>query len=253
MSEQRPGSPFDVFDAGADRAGYVRHMFGDIAARYDLMNTLMTAGRHHAWRRLAVRELVRPGDRVVDVGCGTGDLGLACVDAGARSLLGVDFAAPMLRHARGKAAQRGARDASFVLADATRLPLADDSVDVWCSAFVVRNIPRLDVALAEARRVLRPGGRIGVLEIPRLERGREGPLLTPLIRLHFARVMPLLGRLISGHASAYSYLPLSVDHFLTPAEFTQALRRAGFEMRSVRVMALGTVALHIAELPDAEG
>ena len=157
------------------------------------------------------------------------------------------------RHARGKAAQRGARDASFVLADATRLPLADDSVDVWCSAFVVRNIPRLDVALAEARRVLRPGGRIGVLEIPRLERGREGPLLTPLIRLHFARVMPLLGRLISGHASAYSYLPLSVDHFLTPAEFTQALRRAGFEMRSVRVMALGTVALHIAELPDAEG
>ena len=238
--------PETMFEPQADRASYVRRMFGDIAARYDLMNALMTLGRDRAWRRLAARELVRPGDRVVDVGCGTGDLALACIDAGAASVAGVDFAAPMLMRAREKAAERGQPSLSFGLGDATRLPLPDASMDGWCSAFVVRNIPDLDAALAEAWRVLRPGGRLAVLEIPRLDHG----LLRPLIRLHFARVVPLLGRLISGHGSAYRYLPVSVDHFLTPAEFSQRLRDAGFVVRSVRLMMLGTIALHVAERPE---
>ncbi len=241
--------PTDLFGETADRAPYVRRMFGDIAARYDLINTLMTFGRHHAWRRLLASLTVRPGDRVVDAGSGTGDLAFACEAAGAERAIGLDFAASMLDHARTKAARRGSRATSFALGDATRLPLADGSVDVWCSAFVVRNIPDLDRALAEAHRVLRPGGRIGVLEIPRL----EGGLLRPLIRLHFARLVPLIGRLISGHSSAYQYLPLSVDHFLTPQQFSQRLRGAGFELREVRVLMHGTVALHVAErLPGAE-
>ena len=242
MTDPAPGSPFEH---GVDRARYVRRMFGEIARRYDLLNTLMTAGRHHAWRRLAARQLVRPGDRVVDVGCGTGDLAFACADVAGTGVLGVDFAAPMLTHARRKACERDARGVSFALADATCLPLPDRSVDVWCSAFVVRNIPGLDAALAEAYRVLRPGGRIGVLEMPRLERGA----LLPLIRLHFGRVVPLVGRLVSGHASAYRYLPVSVDHFLTEPEFSQALRRAGFKVAGVRLMMLGTVALHVAVRP----
>jgi demethylmenaquinone methyltransferase/2-methoxy-6-polyprenyl-1,4-benzoquinol methylase len=222
-------------------------MFGEIASRYDLMNTLMTAGRHHAWRRLMASLLVRRGDRALDAGCGTGDLAFACEAAGAGTVLGLDFAEPMLGYARTKAARRGstATATAFAAGDATRLPLPDRSVDVWCSAFVVRNIPDLDTALAEAYRVLRPGGRIGVLEIPRLDRG----LLRPLIRLHFARLVPLLGRLISGHGSAYRYLPVSVDHFLTPPEFSAKLRDAGFELREVRVMMLGTVAMHVAERP----
>lgn len=239
-------SPRELFDLGADRAPYVRRMFGEIAGRYDLINTLMTGGRHHAWRRLAASLLVRPGDAVVDVGCGTGDFALACEAAGAGEVLGLDFAEQMLGYARTKAARRGATATAFGAGDATRLPLPDRSVDVWCSAFVVRNIPDLDVALAEAYRVLRPGGRIGVLEIPRLDRG----LLRPLIRLHFARFVPLLGRLISGHESAYRYLPVSVDHFLTPREFSMKLRDAGFELRDVRVMMFGTVALHIAQRPE---
>ena len=242
MTDQAPGS---LFEHGADRARYVRRMFGEIARRYDLLNTLMTAGRHHAWRRLAARQLVRPGDRVVDVGCGTGDLAFACADVAGSRVLGIDFAVPMLTHARRKARERDARGVSFALADATRLPLPDRSVDVCCSAFVVRNIPGLDAALAEAYRVLRPGGRIGVLEMPRLERGA----LLPLIRLHFGRLVPLVGRLVSGHASAYRYLPVSVDHFLTAPEFSQALRRAGFKVTGVRLMMLGTVALHIAVRP----
>lgn len=244
MTTETP-APEELFEAGADRAAYVRDMFEDIAARYDLMNTLMTGGRHHEWRRAAAIELVRPGDRVVDVGCGTGDLSFACLEVGARTVLGLDFARPMLVRARAKAAARGTQRASFALGDGTRLPLADLSVDGWCSAFVVRNIPDLDRALSEAWRVLRPGGRLAILEIPKL-----GPHpLRPAIRLHFARVVPVLGRLVSGHASAYRYLPVSVDHFLEPPELTSKLRGAGFEVRRVERFMLGTVALHVAERP----
>lgn len=243
--QPRPDEIFAAEAAGAEvRAGYVQGMFGDIASRYDLMNTLMTVGRHHAWRAITARELVHPGARVVDVGCGTGDLTFACAQAGAAQVIGVDFAEPMLRHARTKAANRGLGTiASFALGDATALPLPDASVDAWCSAFVVRNIPRLDDALAEARRVLRPGGRLAVLEIPRMARGP----LRPFARVHFQYGIPLLGRVVSGHPSAYRYLPVSVDHFLTPPEFTVRLREAGFEVQSVRRFMFGTVALHIAD------
>ena len=244
MTEPQPS---DLFAPDSDRAPYVQTMFSDIAARYDLMNSVMTGGRHHAWRKLAASLLVRPGDRVIDAGSGTGDLAFACGEAGAGEVLGLDFARPMLEHASAKADRRGGRTTAFALGDATHLPLPDASADVWCSAFVVRNIPQLDTALEEAFRVLKPGGRIGVLEIPRLDRG----LLRPLIRIHFSRLVPLLGRLISGHQSAYRYLPVSVDHFLTPPEFSQALRRASFVVTDVRVMMLGTVALHIAEKPAA--
>jgi demethylmenaquinone methyltransferase/2-methoxy-6-polyprenyl-1,4-benzoquinol methylase len=251
MAEEHPDRPRQLFEAEAqgstERAGYVRQMFGEISGRYDLMNTLMTAGRHHAWRRIAARALVRPGDRIVDVGCGTGDLSFACLDAGAAAVTGLDFAPPMVARARVKATARGASAATFGVADATRLPLADASADGWCSAFVVRNIPDLDAALAEAHRVLRPGGRLAVLEIPRMDRG----LLRPFARVHFQHIIPRLGRLISGHRSAYTYLPVSVDHFLTPEEFSAALERNGFTVAHVRRLMFGTVALHIAEKPEA--
>ena len=246
MTEQQPpdvpNAPERLFEPEADRAGYVRRMFGEIAGRYDLMNTVMTGGRHHAWRRATARALVRPGDRVLDVGCGTGDLALACARAGAGRVLGVDFARPMLPLARRKARARAARHVDFAVADALRLPLADASVDVWCAGFVVRNIPDLDAALAEAHRVLRPGGRIGVLDIPRV----EGGLLAPLTRLHLSRVVPLLGRTISGHRDAYRYLPVSAERFLSVDELSARLATAGFEVQQARRFGLGSVALHVA-------
>lgn len=241
--------PHRLFESGIERTPYVRRMFGDIAARYDLLNALMSAGRDTAWRRLAASRLVRPGDRIVDVGCGTGDLAFACIEAGAGSVIGVDFAGPMLTRAQQKAAARGITTFAAALGDATRLPLPDGSVDGWCSAFLVRNIPDLDAALAEAHRVLRPGGRFAVLEIPRTARGP----LRHLMRLHLGTFVPIAGRVISGHESAYRYLPLSVDHFLTPAEFTQRLRAAGFRVREVRSLMFGTVALHVAERPASDG
>ncbi len=245
-ASQSPRDPEALFDAEADRAGYVRGMFGSIAGRYDLMNTVMTGGRHHAWRRMAAEELVRPGDSIVDVGCGTGDLSLACLDAGAGQVRGFDVAVPMLPIARQKASRRseGAR-ASFAAGDGTRLPLPDESVDAWCSAFVVRNIPDLDAAIAEAWRVLKPGGRLANLEITRM---KGGPL-RPFAQFHFKRVVPVVGGLISGHGTAYRYLPISVDHFDTPEEFTARLTRAGFNVTRVRSLMLGTIALHVAEKP----
>ena len=250
MSDPASHSPRDpeaLFDTEADRAGYVRGMFGSIAGRYDLMNTLMTGGRHHAWRRMAAQELVRPGDTVVDVGCGTGDLSFACLDAGASKVIGLDVAVPMLPIARGKAASRAGAALSTVFGagDGTRLPLPDESVDGWTSAFVVRNIPDLDAAIAEAWRVLKPGGRFVNLEITRM---KPGPL-RPFARFHFTRVVPVAGRLISGHRSAYEYLPVSVDHFDTADEFTARLTRTGFEVKRARSLMLGTITLHVAEKP----
>lgn len=245
-----PRDPEALFEAEADRAGYVRGMFGSIAGRYDLMNTLMTGGRHHAWRRLAAEALVAPGDRIVDVGCGTGDLSFACVNAGASEVIGLDVAVPMLPIARRKALDRpeAARTTGFGAGDATRLPLPDESVDGWCSAFVVRNIPDLDAAIAEAWRVLKPGGRLANLEITKM---KPGPL-RPFARFHFTRVVPVMGRLISGHGSAYKYLPVSVDHFDTPEEFTARLTRAGFNVTRVRSLMLGTIAMHVAEKPPRD-
>ena len=243
---QDEGRARGVFDVGADRAAYVQSMFGEISSRYDLMNRVMTLGRDQGWRRRAARAAVHPGDTVVDAGTGTGDLAIACLEAGAACVIGLDFARPMLAHARMKA---WGRPAGFALGDATRLPLPDASADVWCSAFVVRNIPDLDAALREAFRVLRPGGRLAVLEIPKMERGP----LQPFARFHFNQVVPRLGRLISGHGSAYTYLPVSVDRFLTPREFTARLRAAGFEVTQVNHLMFRTVVLHVARKPDSLG
>lgn len=252
MDEPREGpagprpSEAGPFHAGADRARYVRAMFASIAPRYDVMNALMTGGRHRAWRRLAARSFVRPGDRVVDVGCGTGDFAFAIAEAGAGSVLGVDFASPMVHRAREKSAWRSgsaAAPVAFTIADATALPVASGALDAWCSAFVVRNVPDLAAALAEARRVLRPSGRLAILDLPRME---DGPVARAG-RVYMRGVVPLLGRVVSRHRDAYSYLPQSVGHFLSARELTAALRRAGFRVLEVRLFALGGVSLHLAE------
>lgn len=249
-SESSKGDPKALYPSEEDRASYVRSMFGAIAGRYDLINTIMTGGRHYAWRRFAASELVRPNDLIVDVGCGTGDLSFACLKAGAHSVLGIDVAAPMLVVARRKVARLPAvaQAVDFASGDGTALPLPDQSVDGWCSAFVVRNIPDLDDAIAEAWRVLKPGGRLANLEITRIERGP----LRWLTRFHFTKVVPLIGKLISGHASAYQYLPISVDHFDSVEEFTERLTRAGFEVTRVRSLMFGTIAMHVAEKPHTK-
>jgi demethylmenaquinone methyltransferase / 2-methoxy-6-polyprenyl-1,4-benzoquinol methylase len=222
--------------SGTLPAEAVRTMFDRIAPVYDLMNRVMTAGLDGRWRRLAAEAAVRSGDRVLDACCGTGDLALACARAGGR-VSGLDFSERMLERARRKAPEL-----EWVRGDLLELPFADASFDAATVGFGVRNVESLDRALAELRRVLRPGGRLAILEItvPR------GPLRV-FYRLWFYRLVPLLvGRLLRGGA-AYTYLPASVRRFPGPEELAELMRASGFERVSFRLLAGGIVALHVGE------
>jgi demethylmenaquinone methyltransferase / 2-methoxy-6-polyprenyl-1,4-benzoquinol methylase len=211
----------------------VRAMFDRIAPVYDLMNRLMTAGLDRRWRSLTARLVVHPGDRVLDACCGTGDLALAATRAGGR-VTGLDFSEPMLDRARRKSAT-----VEWVQGDLLRLPFEDGTFDAATVGFGVRNVSDLHRALSELRRVLRPGGRVGILEITR-PRG----LLAPFYRVWFDGLVPLLGRFLPG-GSAYTYLPASVRRFPGPEEFAELLTQVGFRNIRYRLLAGGIVAIHV--------
>jgi demethylmenaquinone methyltransferase / 2-methoxy-6-polyprenyl-1,4-benzoquinol methylase len=211
----------------------VRTMFDRIAPVYDAMNRTMTAGLDQRWRRLTAEAVVRPGDRVLDACCGTGDLAVAAARAGG-TVSGLDFSEQMLMRARRKAPEL-----EWLRGDLLGLPFPDDSFDAATVGFGVRNVDDLECALAELRRVLRPGGRLGILEITR-PRGA----LAPFYRLWFDGAVPLMGKLLPG-GSAYSYLPASVRRFPGPEELAALMRAAGFEDVRYRLLAGGIVALHV--------
>jgi demethylmenaquinone methyltransferase / 2-methoxy-6-polyprenyl-1,4-benzoquinol methylase len=225
-----------VVETGRLPADGVRRMFDRIAPVYDAMNRVMTAGLDRRWRRVTVEQVVRRGDRVLDACCGTGDLAIAARDRGA-SVVGLDFSERMLEHARAK---RG--DIDWVSGDLLSLPFEDGSFDAVTVGFGVRNVDDLSAALAEMRRVLRPAGRVGILEITR-PRGAAAPFY----RLWFDRLVPLFGRVLPG-GSAYTYLPASVRRFPGPDELSALLIAAGFSAVRVRLFAGGIVALHVAEV-----
>ena len=210
----------------------VRRMFDRIAPVYDAMNRLMTAGLDQRWRRETATAVVRPGDRVLDVCCGTGDLAVAAAEAGGH-VTGLDFSEPMLERARRKSAE-----IEWVEGDALALPFADGSFDAVTVGFGVRNLPDIEAGLAELRRVLRPEGRLAVLEITR-PRG----LLKPFYKLWFDGLIPLAGRILPG-GWAYSYLPASVRRFPEPKDLARLFDEAGFAGIRWRLFAGGIVALH---------
>jgi demethylmenaquinone methyltransferase / 2-methoxy-6-polyprenyl-1,4-benzoquinol methylase len=207
-------------------------MFDRIAPVYDVMNHVMTAGLDRRWRGATAEAVVRPGDRVLDSCCGTGDLAIACARAGGH-VTGLDFSKRMLERARRKSGE-----IEWVQGDALALPFEDGSFDAATVGFGVRNLADLELGLRELRRVLRDGGRLGVLEITR-PRG----LLAPFYRVWFDGIVPLLGKLLPGGA-AYSYLPASVRRFPGPKELAWAMGEAGFDDVRYRLFAGGIVALH---------
>ena len=211
----------------------VRAMFDRIAPVYDVMNRVMTAGLDGRWRRLAAAAVVHPGDRVLDAACGTGDLAVADRKAGAGKVSVLDFSERMLARARRK-------DASidWVQGDMLALPFADGTFDAATVGFGVRNVADLELALRELRRVLRPGGRLAILEITR-PRG----VLRPFFSLWFDRIVPLLGKVLPG-GSAYTYLPASVKRFPDAETLARMLGESGFDDVGVRLLAGTIVALH---------
>jgi demethylmenaquinone methyltransferase / 2-methoxy-6-polyprenyl-1,4-benzoquinol methylase len=211
----------------------VRTMFDRIAPVYDAMNHAMTAGLDRRWRKETARAVVSPGDRVLDACCGTGDLALADLHAGGARVTGLDFSERMLERARAKSSE-----VEWVQGDALALPFADGSFDGATVGFGVRNLDDLEAGLRELRRVLRQGGRLGILEITR-PRG----LLRPFYKLWFDGLIPLAGKLLPG-GSAYTYLPASVRRFPEAKDFAELMKTAGFEQVGYRLFAGGIVALH---------
>lgn len=235
-----------------DKAQRVRRMFAAIARSYDLNNRLHSFGRDQSWRRRAVRLCeIRPSDHVLDVACGTGDLTEAFARARPASVTGLDFTQEMLEIAHVKAQRRlanrpGIPMPRYVQGDAMDLPLPDASVDVVSIAFGIRNVAEPERALREFRRVLRPGGRLVVLEFSR-PRHR---VISWLNDLYTARIMPLTATLIARDRSgAYRYLPQSVATFFQPAEFIALLERCGFKRVQTQPMTFGVCTAYLAHVP----
>jgi demethylmenaquinone methyltransferase/2-methoxy-6-polyprenyl-1,4-benzoquinol methylase len=215
-------------------------MFDRIAPTYDCLNHLLSANVDVRWRRRTVERLALAGtERCLDACTGTGDLAIALAEGGAAEVVGSDFAREMVRRAEEKARGR----ARFVVADTTRLPFRDGEFDVATVGFGVRNLSDLDAGLRELRRVLRPGGRLAILEFSR----PPNALVRAVYLLYFMLVLPLVGNLVSGGAeNAYAYLPRSVMSFPAPQVLADRLRAAGFASVEYEPLSLGIAHLHVA-------
>lgn len=219
-----------------DKARRVEQMFAAIAPSYDLNNRVHSLWRDQAWRRAAVRIAnVKPTDVVLDVACGTGDLSAAFLAGGAQRVVGIDFTVNMLRVAQTKRTQH-AQPLTYQAGDAMRLPVADSSVDVVSIAFGIRNVAKPEQAMAEFARVLRPGGRLIVLEfsLP------TNPLLLAGYNFYFRHVMPRTASLLARDRSgAYRYLPQSVNTFIDRAGMAKMMQDVGFTQITQKPMTFG--------------
>lgn len=233
---------------GAARAEYVRSLFARIVPRYDLFNTLSTFGQDRRWRRLLVDQAaVPPGGAALDVATGTGAVAFALVRrTPSAEVVGLDFCAPMIEAARAHAAGRGgvARGIStaptFAVGDALALPYPDGRFDAVTISFGLRNVADIPRALAEMRRVLKPGGRLVCLELTRV----RSPLIRIPFQLYFYWLAPLLGAVLSGDRSAYTYLPHSLTRFPDAERLAGLMREAGLRDVRVRRLNFGTIAIH---------
>ncbi|HEV2233802.1 MAG TPA: bifunctional demethylmenaquinone methyltransferase/2-methoxy-6-polyprenyl-1,4-benzoquinol methylase UbiE [Terriglobia bacterium] len=236
------GSPGDEQTTG--RA--VRDMFVSVAPRYDFLNHFLSAGRDIAWRKATARALrgvlERPGSLAVDVCCGTGDLAVQLSRYSAGHVVGADFCHPMLERARQKVA-RAPLPVVFVEADAMSLPFAGNSLDVITTAFGFRNLSNYARGLGELHRVLKPGGMLAILEFSRIHL----PVIGPLFRFYFRRILPRIGTLLSGVSGPYQYLPDSVARFPDQLALAALMREAGFTNVHYRNFFLGSAALHLGQ------
>jgi demethylmenaquinone methyltransferase/2-methoxy-6-polyprenyl-1,4-benzoquinol methylase len=234
--------------AEGDHARQVREMFGKIAARYDLLNHLLSGNTDQRWRRLVAKRLqevlAHDGARALDVACGTGDLSLAIARETGASVIGTDFCRPMLEIAARKSAENSV-SVPFIEGDALRLPFRVSAFDAVSIAFGLRNLASVEGGLQELWRVLKPGGRCAVLEFS----SPVVPGFRALFQFYFTRVLPRIGGIISGSRGAYEYLPDSVSRFPDQKRLAGLMRGVGFEEVVYRNLTGGIAALHMGTRP----
>lgn len=227
----------------AEKAGLVQGVFTSVASRYDLMNDVMSAGIHRLWKDAMMDWLApRPGQRLLDVAGGTGDIAFRFLKRapGAQAVV-LDLTAPMLEEGRRRAEAEALSDRlDWVAGDAMALPFPDASFDVYTISFGIRNVTRIEDALAEAFRVLKPGGRLMVLEFSTM----TNPALQWAYDRYSFNVIPAMGRAITGDRDSYQYLVESIRKFPDQDRFAAMIRAAGFEMVKVRNLSMGIAALH---------
>jgi demethylmenaquinone methyltransferase/2-methoxy-6-polyprenyl-1,4-benzoquinol methylase len=253
MSEQRTTAAggmetsYGFKDVGAgDKQTLVNDVFHRVAGRYDLMNDLMSGGLHRLWKDALVSWLnppKRPGWKVLDVAGGTGDIAFRIIDAshGNAHATVLDINGSMLEVGRERAAKRGLEaNTDFVEANAEELPFADDTFDAYTIAFGIRNVPRIEVALSEAFRVLKPGGRFLCLEFSEVEM----PLLDRVYEAWSFNAIPRIGQIVAGDGEPYAYLVESIRKFPNQANFASMISRAGFDRVTWRNYSGGIAALH---------
>jgi demethylmenaquinone methyltransferase/2-methoxy-6-polyprenyl-1,4-benzoquinol methylase len=227
---------------GKARADYVQAMFGRVAKRYNLMNRLMTMGQDMSWRRFVVQQAKLPANgKLLDLATGTGDIAFEALKAvPSLQAVGADFSLPMMHV--GQTLPMGDR-VGWAGADALQLPFPDETFDAVTSGFLVRNVIDIPRTFVEQLRVLKPGGRVVVLDSsPPPHNWRR-----PFILIHLKYIIPLLGRLLSSDASAYQYLPESTQAFKTPEELADIMRKAGVRNVQYKTFMMGTMAVHWGE------
>ncbi len=224
---------------GQVRAQYVQSMFTRIAHRYDLMNRLMTGGQDIRWRKIVIQlARLESNASLLDLGTGTGDLAREALKRNPQAhVTAADFTLEMMRVGRKPG------DPPFSSADALELPFKDSTFDAVISGFLMRNVIDVNLALKEQYRVLKPGGRIVILDTTRPKKN----ILSPFIRIHMHLIIPLLGKLISGTGDAYEYLPDSTEGFLTAEELAAHMAAAGFKNVNFKRLMFGTIAIHHGE------
>ena len=229
---------------GEERARYVRRMFAGIAGRYDLMNRVMTAGQDVRWRRYVVAQAALPvNGRLLDIATGTGDIALEAVrQVPSVQPVGGDFTLEMMQAGKLYPERQMIQ---WVGADTLALPFPTGYFDAVTSGFLMRNVIDVEQALREQMRVLKPGGRLVILESSPPKKN----LLRPFILIHLNYVIPLLGRLIAGSSEAYSYLPNSTKQFRSPEALAQAMGEAGLTQVGFKLFMFGTIAIHVGTKP----
>ena len=232
---------------GTERQRYVAGLFSRISGHYDLMNDLMTLGMHRGWKRktaaLATQHSAGP---VLDVSTGTGDLAFRLANMpGVDRAVALDLLPEMIRRAQLKVPHRHSRSPTFIVGDALSLPFPSDTFACSTAGFSLRNMPDVRQAVAEMTRVVRPGGRVALLELSPM----DSNLKTRLFRLYFHGLVPLVGGLIAGDRSAYTYLPQSVDTFYDADDLAAIMRDTGLKEVAYQRLGFGTVCIHWGDKP----